>query len=90
MLSVPSTRQAPAGWEHVSIFTATVRLDSGLTSPQENEAEREDGRSVFQARCEADCSDDSCVFVLVGGAAMKGTWNKAIPRWLLPSFDLVS
>lgn len=39
-------------------------------------AEREYGQSLFQARCEAACTDDSSVSVLVGGAAVKGAWNK--------------
>lgn len=83
MLSVPGFRQVPAGWWHVSIFTATIRLDSGLVSLKENQAQSRQGFLLVGAELRENMVKVSSrlvrltvqivflCFVLVGGAPVK-------------------
>lgn len=73
----------PAGWWHVSIFTATIRLDSGLVSLKENQAESRQGFLLVGAELRESTVKVSSrlvrltvqvvflCFVLVGGAPVK-------------------
>lgn len=100
MLSVPGFRQVPAGWWHVSIFTATIRLDSGLVSLKENLGESRQGFLLVGAELRENMVKVSSrlvrltvqivflCFVLVGGASVKDAWSRTVPKWLWPSFNL--
>lgn len=73
----------PAGWWHVSIFTATIRLDSGLVSLKENQAQSRQGFLLVGAELRENMVKVSSrlvrltvqivflCFVLVGGAPVK-------------------
>lgn len=73
----------PAGWWHVSIFTATIRLDSALVSLKENQAEGRQGFLLVGAELRESIIKVSSklvrlnvqivflCFVLVGGAPVK-------------------